>query len=222
MIWTSEFIKEYFRQESNRSYYIAYKSRPRPHKRARSMLTSELLEDHSTGKIAVYLTPAYKGWCYWSALDIDVLPKGETLTLEILNTDFKQQIIFLKYILDKVGISQDDYLLTLNGRGMHLFFFFKDKMPEDFAYYFIKSIKDLYDECTDEFLVSRKFSIELRPAKICKDKKCIQLPGFNFVTNRFSQPLGFKGDSQLKIIQEVEPINKLSSSKVVSAIREFE
>ena len=220
-LFSKDFLKEYFKTDSQRGYNIAYRSCKKPIARKKGLLHNKLWESHCSGKVTIYLSPSRKDVCYWATLDVDVLKKGETLTFEGLNKN-SQHLSTLKWCLNKTGLSENKYLFILNGRGFHLHFFFNTGVPSSIAYDFLKIIKSSFE---DEYFkatgIEPEWKIDLRPEKSIGAKACIQLPGYNFVTERFAVPFIIDNSGMAKEVDALPQIQKAPIDTVISIIVEF-
>ena len=218
-----KFLKENFKRTSNRGYFIAFKSHPKPLCRKNGLITEQLWNDHEAGKITLFLLPSKNEICYWCSLDIDVLKKGETLEVEYLKTKNWFHLPTLKWCLNKLGLSDDNYLFVLNGRGFHLHFYFIEGIPSEIAYDFIKIIKDLFEqEFYEATGVEHKWDgIDLRPDKPTNANACIQLPGYNFKTQRFSLPFRVDNRGVVEVLISIPVIQKIPTKTVLNIIMEF-
>ena len=195
MICSKEYLPEYFKQGSNRGYHIAFKSSHKPFKKANAIVINSLLEKHLEGKITLYFTPVYKSYANWCCIDVDVLEKGKVLEIDFLNNNYRNQISILGWILKKIGLSN--------------------------VFDFINIIKKMYEEESSYIHSSNNFNIELRPSSPKDDKKCIQLPGYNFVAKRFGIPLLIKNDYSLSALTKLPSIKKLNIKNITDIIMEF-
>jgi hypothetical protein len=222
MLFSKDFLMEYFKTKSQRGYYIGFKSHPKPLYRKNSLLHNKLWEGHINGKITLFLTPCRKDYCSWATLDFDVLKKGETLTLDALNKHNTWHPYTLKWCLNKIGLSENNYLFILNGRGFHLHFFFDCEIPSSTAYDFLVALKKLFEsEYYDATGVEINWSIDLRPEKPDNPKYCIQLPGYNFNSKRFSIPFMIDNKGIVKELKSIPSIKRIPISQVLATILEF-
>ena len=222
MLFGEKFLEDYFKLKLKRGFYLAFKSRPKPFYKAKKLITRKKILDHVKGRICLYLMPALKNMACWSVIDIDVLEKGKVLTLEHLNRVYPQHLYTLKYILKKVGLNDDEYLLVLSGRGCHLFIFYDVPMYLNDAFHFVNTIKQFFEYSLHKSTgVESRWELELRPSSINDKKKCIQLPGYNYVAERFSAPFEINNYGEAVALKKLLKIKKIEPSTVRYIAYEF-